>query len=100
MSGSKTVNFGDEYYYADFDQASAGSMYISIRAGSAMSFAQCTPENQKIIWEAFFVGSPYKPYDTPDPSNNDVNTVLITTVISMLFISIAVVAVRSFGGRE
>ena len=105
--GSETLNFGVEKSILDFDSASAGKdldgndnmVFISKLPGSKL-FHECTEEERRIMWESFFVTSPYKAWDTPEPSNNDVNTVLITTVISMLFISIAVVAVRSFGGRE
>ena len=95
-----------EIRYADFNSASAGkalddkTLYLIEKTPGYVQFNNCTEDERKIIWEAFFVGSPYRAWDTPEPSNNDVNTVLITTVISMLFISIAVVAVRSFGGRE
>lgn len=104
--GSDSPSFGVERYVCDFDSASTGKdlngdnvMFLYKNPGSKL-FQECTEEERKIIWESFFVTSPYKAWDTPEPSNNDVNTVLITTVISMLFISIAVVAVRSFGGRE
>lgn len=91
--------------YADFDSASAGTDLdgngiFLLYNRNFVPFQNCTEDERRVMWESFFVTSPYNAWGTPEPSNNDVNAVLITTVISMLFISIAVVAVRSFGGRE
>ena len=73
------------------------SLFAESDTGTSVGFDETT------IREALCcpnIGTPENPFTPPPSKGNDVNTVLITTVISMLFISIAVLAVRSFGGRE
>lgn len=61
-----------------------------------------TPDIATLLWEAMFLNTSYGPgFDPehpPSPSGGgvDTNTVLIGAIISLMFISIALVAVRSF----
>lgn len=101
---SSSTNYNYSYTLDAFGSAedwfgSNGNLHDSSLSPTAPTN---TPDIITLIWEAFFLDSPYNPgFDPSDVGGGsggsvDTNTVLIGAIISLMFISIALVALRSF----